>query len=92
MVFVDGLFQSGPTKKWPYAYACHMFADCLGELDDHAVHIGLKLEWRQGQTGFVHYDLTMAKRALAIRCGAVELDRHATAAFINAARRKEQKQ
>lgn len=49
---------------------CHMWADepnCV-ELHDVAQKIGLKRAWFQGN----HYDLTPARRALAVRAGAIE--------------------
>lgn len=52
---------------------CHLFADeeNSAELHSLASHIGMRREWFQGN----HYDLTPAKRALAICAGAVEVDR-----------------
>lgn len=53
---------------------CHMTADTEEELDAMALKIGLKLAWKQhaGNPGRVHYDLTPSRRALAVKCGAVE--------------------
>jgi hypothetical protein len=52
---------------------CHMFGDKTDytELHNMAQQIGLRREWFQEN----HYDLTPVKRALAIRLGAVEIDR-----------------
>lgn len=49
----------------------HMIADTEEELQAMAERIGLRREWFQGD----HYDLVPSKRALAIRHGALALDR-----------------
>lgn len=49
---------------------CHMVSDVSDdELDAFALHIGLKVRWRDHD----HYDLTPGKRILAIRAGAKEI-------------------
>lgn len=52
---------------------CHLFADKESPKELHllATMIGMRREWFQGN----HYDLTPAKRAAAIRAGAVEVTR-----------------
>lgn len=48
---------------------CHMFADTEDELHDMAEDLGLKLAWFQGD----HYDVSLAKRKLAVSMGAKEV-------------------
>ena len=54
---------------------CHMVADTLDELHDMAERIGMKREWFQGDASTPHYDLSKAKRKLAVQYGVIELDR-----------------
>jgi len=52
-----------------------MIADDLGELHTMAAKIGLKRSWFQHKSnGTPHYDLTLAKRRLAIEKGAISID------------------
>ena len=48
---------------------CHMIADTEAELHAMADRIGVARRWYQGD----HYDICLAKRALAVQAGAVEL-------------------
>lgn len=52
---------------------CHLFADEESPKELHvlALRIGMYRKWFQGN----HYDLTPAKRAAAIRAGAIEVNR-----------------
>lgn len=59
----------------------HMLADSLDELHAMAAAVGLRRAWFQDH-GTPHYDLCQAKRAIAIRLGAVEIDRRQTVAII----------
>lgn len=61
---------------------CHMLADTLDELHAMADAIGLKRAWFQSHGSTPHYDICQAKRRLAIREGAVEIDRRQTVALI----------
>lgn len=71
-VYVDALVV------WPNAWgpfkggSCHMFADADEELHELAARIGMKRSWFQNHRALPHYDLTPAKRLLAIAAGAVE--------------------
>lgn len=57
---------------------CHMVADTLGELHAMAESIGMRRAWFQ-PFSFPHYDLAKARRAEAVRLGAVEVDRQGIA-------------
>jgi hypothetical protein len=74
-VYVDKLF---PTPGWRYKAACHMVADTVEELHTMAATIGHKREWFQPSPPhtIAHYDLTASRRLLAIKAGAIEIDRH----------------
>lgn len=75
-VYVDKLFVAIPKGK-AKTYGklwCHMFSDGNeGELHEIAQRIKLKKEYFQKHRIANHYDLTPAKRQLAIALGAVEV-------------------
>lgn len=48
---------------------CHMGADTPEELHAMAEAIGMKLKWFQGD----HYDVSLTRRAHAVKLGAVEI-------------------
>ena len=50
---------------------CHMLADTEAELHEMADRIGIARRWYQGD----HDGICQAKRALAVRFGAVEISR-----------------
>lgn len=54
---------------------CHMVADSLDELHAMADRIGIARRWFQAEASTPHYDVCLAKRALAVGFGAVEVDR-----------------
>lgn len=64
---------------------CHMWADTDAELLAMAEKIGVQRKWIQGHpelsfgkhrnASWVHFDIAMSKRALAVKAGAVETDR-----------------
>ncbi len=53
---------------------CHMLADSVDELHEMAGKIGVRLSWYQPKST-PHYDVCKKKRALAVRYGAIEIDR-----------------
>lgn len=54
---------------------CHMSADTLDELHEMADKIGLRREWFQiSNSGLPHYDISLGKKKLALKYGAVECD------------------
>ena len=69
-VYVDGAENQFGRMKM-----CHMLADTVVELHEMADRIGLKREWFQPLSR-PHYDLSKTRRALAVKAGAIEVDRH----------------
>ncbi len=65
---------------------CHMWADSDAELLAMADRIGVQRKWIQGHptlssrghgnASWVHFDIALSKRALAVRAGAIETDRY----------------
>ena len=55
---------------------CHMFADTADELHTMAHAIGMRRAWYQ-PFSFPHYDVSLQRRARAIKLGALEVDRRA---------------
>lgn len=52
---------------------CHMTADTTEELIAMADRVGVARKWIQRDgTPYEHFDICMAKRALAVRAGAIE--------------------
>lgn len=77
-VYVDHAFAVGDWGYW--TGGGHLQADTVQELHAFAIRLGLRSEWVQmiaGRPEKDHYDLTRARRVLAIRCGAIEEDRRA---------------
>lgn len=53
---------------------CHMIADTRAELDGMADFIGVKRQHIQHEgTWREHYDISMTKREIAVRAGAIQL-------------------
>ena len=77
-VYVDHAFVAGDWGRW--SGGGHMQADTLAELHVFAERIGLRREWFQSKPGRPendHYDLTRARRELAMQLGAISEDRRA---------------
>src|SRR4051812_40493053 len=81
-VYVDPTMPCIPSGRWRWRESCHMFADTLDELHAFAARVGLRREWFQVSFGrsLPHYDLHPARRATALKLGAIELDRRAAVA------------
>lgn len=64
---------------------CHMWADTDDELLAMVDKIGVQRKWIQGhqdlsfgkhkKASWVHFDIALSKRALAVKAGAIETDR-----------------
>jgi len=81
-IYVDGLRQCVMNKNWRHQTSCHLFADTAEELLEFAGKIGLKPGWFQNKKRFPHYDLTEGMRRKAVAAGAVEVDAHFMAGYI----------
>ncbi len=83
-VYVDKLRNYGAAGTW-----CHMWSDDLDELHSMAEAIGLQSRWFQHKKAeFLHYDLRMSKRMLAIEHGAVEATDIELVTMVRAKRRQ----
>lgn len=69
-VYVDSAFLPYRRMKM-----CHMLADSLDELHAMADRIGIARRHFQTDSSAPHYDICKAKRALAVKSGAVEITR-----------------
>lgn len=68
-VYVDSM-----KAKFGRMVMCHMLADSTEELLAMADKIGVARKWIQKPgTAGEHFDICMAKRALAVEAGAVEI-------------------
>ncbi len=68
VVFVDDM-------RAPYGrmLMCHLIADTAAELHAMAAKVGVGRRWFQDRSRYHHYDLSLGKRALAIKYGAVQI-------------------
>lgn len=81
-VYVDNVRIPASVGRYKDRRWCHLFSfdDDPTELHALAAGIGLRRSWfqnkdRYGRSPWLnHYDVTEAKRAAAIRAGAVEID------------------
>lgn len=74
MILVDEL-KIYPARPFGYDAWCHMASDIpgdagLAELHAMAEQIGLRRAWFQNKKRLPHYDLTVSRRAKALRAGA----------------------
>jgi hypothetical protein len=62
---------------------CHMMADSLDELHAMADRIGVDRKWVQDadRPSHTHYDISLSKRALAVKAGAIEITQRQMAAY-----------
>jgi hypothetical protein len=75
MIYVDRVQRTkyNPKTAVNFYSFCHLTADNLDELIEFAEKIGLKREWLQeSRNGTPHFDLTLNKRKLALKQGAIE--------------------
>lgn len=80
------VYVDGAQNNYGRMIMCHMIADTAAELHTMAERIGVARRWYQSPAmltvSFPHYDICKAKRALAVKNGAVELDRRQVGAHI----------
>jgi hypothetical protein len=60
------VYVDQPDKQFGRMLMCHMIADTDAELRAMADVVGVSQRWHQGD----HFDISKAKRALAVRAGA----------------------
>lgn len=62
---------------------CHMWADTLPELMAMVDRIGVQRKWlqRPPKASWVHFDISLGKKALAIKAGAVLTDQFGPVEF-----------
>lgn len=83
-VYVDDM-----KAKFGRMIMCHMIADSDTELHKMAEKIGVLRKWCQKEnTARIHYDICLAKRALAVGVGAVEITMRQLGQIINDKRKK----
>lgn len=70
-VYVDGM--QAPFGRM---FMCHMIADTTEELLQMADAIGVQRKWLQHPGTYKeHFDIAKSKRVLAVRAGAIEIDK-----------------
>ena len=77
-----GVYVDTALNPYGRMLMSHMMADTLDELHAMADRIGIARRHFQPANGKPHYDVCQAKRAAAIRAGAVVIDRKQTAALV----------
>lgn len=77
-VFVDDVRLPFRTM-----FMCHMWADGLDELLAMADRIGVQRKWLQQppKASWVHFDVSLGKKALAIKAGAILTDKYGPVEF-----------
>jgi hypothetical protein len=88
-VYVDPLMEHGGSATFRWTTSCHMYADTLDELHTMAAAIGMKRAWFQDKPSMPHYDLVPARRAKAVKLGAVEHTRYEMVEFMRKRRSKD---
>ena len=82
MVYVDNM-----RADYGRMVMCHMIADSTDELLAMADRIGVARRWLQDAgTPNEHFDIALSKRAMAVRCGAVEVTKRELALKIRSRR------
>jgi len=68
------VYVDGERNQFGRMVMCHMIGDTVAELHEMANRIGMKREWFQPYSS-PHYDLSLSRRASAVKLGAIEVDR-----------------
>ncbi len=77
-VYVDSAFL--PYRRM---LMCHMLADSLEELHAMADRIGVARRHFQTDSSAPHYDICKSKRALAVKFGAIAINRRKLAELLH---------
>lgn len=84
-VYIDDMHRL-PMGRLGRMSMSHMIADTEAELHAMAERIGLKREWFQSRS-HPHYDVSLSKRTLALRHGAIEITVRQSAMMVMMRRR-----
>lgn len=78
-IYVDDV-----ANKFGNMTMCHMWADSLEELLEMADKIGVQRKWLQQppKASWVHFDIALSKKKLAIENGAILTDKYGSLEFI----------
>ncbi len=79
------------VNKYGRMIMCHMLADTTEELHVMADKIGINKKWFQGKASTWHYDICKSKRDVAVKNGAIEINRRETVAIIKRLRLEKNK-
>lgn len=87
------VYVDDPIHHFGQMIMCHMFSPDLDELFRMATTIGVKHRWFQdpnvsSKISWPHFDIAKSKRALAVKAGAVEVDRYQMVAIAQIVRNK----
>lgn len=78
------VYVDDPIHPFGRMMMCHMFADTTEELLAMVDTIGVQRKWIQhAGTYREHFDIAKGKRALAIKAGALELNRNQLGKLLN---------
>lgn len=84
-----GVYVDDMRAPYGRMLMCHMIGDTTEELNEMVDSIGVSRRWIQNPgTWREHYDICLAKRALAVSSGAQEITMLLLARKIQARRRK----
>ena len=87
-VYVDEMSVCVPNENWRYKQSCHLVADTVEELHYFAGRMRLNPAWFQDKPELPHYDLTRRMRLLAVKLGAIEVNRIKISALMKMYRSK----
>lgn len=88
-VYVDSLRTVlADNPRWPWPMSCHLYADSLEELHSFASKLQMRRSWFQNHDRLPHYDLTPARRAKAVRVGAIEVTGRQMVEWVHARERR----
>ncbi|WP_211318240.1 DUF4031 domain-containing protein [Pelagimonas varians] len=76
MVAAVSVYVDKPQHRLGRMVMCHMLADSMAELLTMADTIDIDRKWFQPQS-HPHFDICKSKRVLAVKAGAIEVDRRA---------------
>jgi hypothetical protein len=63
---------------------CHLWADSLDELLAMVDRIGVQRKWLQQppKASWVHFDISLGKKAVALKCGAILTDKYGPLEYV----------